>query len=429
MSSLLIRNLSQLATPRGRTGIRGPAIRDLTVLERPVIVVTRERFSFVGPESEIPSGIRAVITDDFNAGGATALPAFVDTHTHLPFAGFRESEFNRRLMGESYQQIAASGGGIASTVHATRAASEADLVELVRKRAETMALHGTTTAEAKSGYGLTLGDELKQLRAIREASARSAVRLVPTCLAAHEFPPGCKTASEREDWITEITGEILPAVARAQLASFCDVFIEQGVFTREQGARILSRGAALGMTPRVHADELSDTDGATLAAALGAASADHLMHVSDRGIAALGASNTVANLLPSTSFFLMTGRYAPARALLDAGAIVSLSTDCNPGTSMTESMQIAVQLAALQMKMTVEEALTAATLNGAFSVGLADELGTIEVGKRADLVLLDAPNYLHLVYHFGVNLVRDVLRDGKWIVRKGAVVPELRIEN
>lgn len=429
MSSLLIRNLSQLATPRGRTGIRGPAIRDLTVLERPVIVVTRERFSFVGPESEIPSGIRAVITDDFNAGGATALPAFVDTHTHLPFAGFRESEFNRRLMGESYQQIAASGGGIASTVHATRAASEADLVELVRKRAETMALHGTTTAEAKSGYGLTLGDELKQLRAIREASARSAVRLVPTCLAAHEFPPGCKTASEREDWITEITGEILPAVARAQLASFCDVFIEQGVFTREQGARILSRGAALGMTPRVHADELSDTDGAALAAALGAASADHLMHVSDRGIAALGASNTVANLLPSTSFFLMTGRYAPARALLDAGAIVSLSTDCNPGTSMTESMQIAVQLAALQMKMTVEEALTAATLNGAFSVGLADELGTIEVGKRADLVLLDAPNYLHLVYHFGVNLVRDVLRDGKWIVRKGAVVPELRIEN
>lgn len=422
MSSLLIRNLSQLATPRGRTGIRGPAIRDLTVLERPVIVVTRERFSFVGPESEIPSGIRAVITDDFDAGGATALPAFVDTHTHLPFAGFRESEFNRRLMGESYQQIAASGGGIASTVHATRAASEGDLVELVRKRAETMALHGTTTAEAKSGYGLTLEDELKQLRAIREASARSAVRLVPTCLAAHEFPPGCKTASEREDWITEITGEILPAVARAQLASFCDVFIEQGVFTREQGERILSRGAALGMTPRVHADELSDTDGAALAAALGAASADHLMHVSDRGIAALGASKTVANLLPSTSFFLMTGRYAPARALLDAGAIVSLSTDCNPGSSMTESMQIAVQLAALQMKMTVEEALTAATLNGAFSVGLADELGTIEVGKRADLVLLDAPNYLHLVYHFGVNLVRDVLRDGKWIVRKGAVV-------
>src|SRR5205823_4526088 len=188
--------------------------------------------------------------------------------------------------------------------------------------------------------------------------------------------------------------------------------VEQNVFTRDQGARVLRAGAALGMTPRLHADELSDTDGAALSVELHAASADHLMHVSERGIAALAKSDTVANLLPATSFFLMSSRYAPARALIDAGAIVSLSTDCNPGTSMTESMSMVMQLATLQMKMTVEESLTAATLNGAASLGLANEIGSIEVGKRADIVLIDAPNYLHLVYHFGVNLVRDVFRDG-----------------
>jgi imidazolonepropionase len=206
---------------------------------------------------------------------------------------------------------------------------------------------------------------------------------------------------------------ILPAVAAANLATFCDAFVERNVFTREQGEIVLRAGQRLGMIPRLHADELSDTDGAALAASIGAASADHLMHVSDRGIEALAKSDTVANLLPATSFFLMSDRYAPARNLIDAGAIVSLSTDCNPGSSMTESMQMVMQLATLQMKMTVEESLTAATLNGAYSVRLHEEIGSIEEGKRADIVLLDAPNYLHLVYHFGVNLVTAVFRDGR----------------
>lgn len=402
---LLIRNLSQIATPRGSGGVRGGAMRDLTVYDDAVIVVDGGRFVYVGPERDKPAEI--VIDDDFDARGATAIPGFVDTHTHLPFAGFRESEFNRRLRGESYEQIAASGGGIASTVRATREASEDTLAANVAARARTMARYGTTTAEAKSGYGLTLDDELKQLRAIR--SADSPVRLVPTCLAAHDFPP-----ERRGDatYVEEIIERILPAVAEAKLAVFCDAFVERGAFTREQGERVLRAGAALGLVPRLHADELSDTDGAALAASLGAASADHLMHISDRGIAALAASDTVANLLPGTSFFLMSDRYAPARKLIDAGAIVSLSTDCNPGSSMTESMPMAIQLATLQMKMTVEESLTAATLNGAFSLRLARETGSIEVGKRADFVLLDAPNYLHLVYHFGVNLVRHTMRDG-----------------
>jgi len=386
-------------------------MRELRIVDHAAIAVNDGRFTFVGHESDVPRDLR--IDEDVDARGATALPGFVDSHTHIAFAGYRESEFNRRLRGETYEQIAASGGGIASSVRATRAASEDDLMANIVARTKTMARYGTTTAEAKSGYGLNKADELKQLRAIRRAASQAPVRLVSTCLAAHEFPPDSRgSEAAREGWVSTIIGEILPDVAAERLATFCDVFIERGVFSRDQGQRILRAGSALGMVPRVHADELSDTDGASLAAELEAASADHLMHISDRGIQALARSNTVANLLPATSFFLMSDRYAPARRLIDAGAIVSLSTDCNPGTSMTESMQIAIQLATLQMKMTVEESITAATLNGAQSLRLATETGSIETGKRADFTLIDAPNYLHLVYHFGVNLVTHVYRDG-----------------
>lgn len=415
--ALLIRNLSQIATPAGTTAVRGAAMRRLTILERAVMVIVDRRFAYVGPEADIPAPLRNTIDHDHDARGAAAIPGLIDSHTHLPFAGFRESEFNRRLQGETYEEIARSGGGIASTVHATREASEEQLTGNVLARARTMAAHGTTTAEAKSGYGLDVACELKQLRAIREASRTSPVRLVPTCLAAHEFPPESRgSAAARQGYVSTIVGEILPAVAEERLAVFCDAFVERGVFTREQGESVLRAGAELGMIPRLHADELSDTDGAALAASLGAASADHLMHVSDSGIAALAASDTVANLLPATSFFLMSDRYAPARRLIDAGAIVSLSTDCNPGSSMTESMQIVMQLATLQMRMTVEESLTAATLNGAYSLRLAQETGSIEAGKLADFVLLEAPSYLHLVYHFGVNLVREVWREGLLVV-------------
>ncbi|HUP45554.1 MAG TPA: imidazolonepropionase [Thermoanaerobaculia bacterium] len=410
---LLVRNLSQIATPEGVGGVRGPAMRRIRVIEEGVLVVVGGRFAYVGAEAGMPTEVRSSIDEDVDGGGATAIPGFVDSHTHIPFAGYRESEFNRRLQGESYEQIAATGGGIAATVHATRAATEEDLTRNVLARAATMARYGTTTAEAKSGYGLDRGCELKQLRAIRNASASSPLRLVPTCLAAHEFPPESRgSEAAREGWVSTIIGEILPQVAEEKLALFCDAFVERGVFTRDQGERVLRAGMELGLMPRLHADELSDTGGASLAAALGAASADHLMQVSEEGIRALAASETVANLLPGTSFFLMSESFAPARRLLEAGAIVSLSTDCNPGSSMTESMQIVMQLATLQMKMTVEESLTAATLNGAYSLRLAPETGSIERGKRADFVLLDAPSYLHLVYHFGVNLVTAVYRDG-----------------
>ena len=383
-------------------------MRDLRIHRDSVIVVRDGRIAYVGPERRT----RIDVTEDYDAKGATAIPGFVDSHTHLPWAGYRESEFNRRIQGETYEHIAASGGGIAATVRATRAATEEQLLENVLLRARTMARHGTTTAEAKSGYGLNVPDELKQLRAIAIANEQSPVRLVPTCLAAHDFPP------DRRDpaYVDEIINDILPAVARDKLATFFDAFIEIGAFSAEQAERVLRAAMNRGFVPRVHADEFTDGGGAALAAQLGAASADHLMHVSEKGIAALAKSDTVANLLPATSFFLMSQRYAPARALIESGAIVALSTDCNPGSSMTESMSTVMQLATLRMKMTVEEALTAATLNGAHSLRMAGEIGTIEEGKRADIVFLDAPNYLHLVYHFGVNLVRAVMRDGQFVV-------------
>ncbi|HUO84309.1 MAG TPA: imidazolonepropionase [Thermoanaerobaculia bacterium] len=410
----LVRNLSQLATPVGAGGIRGRAMAELRVIADAAVVMGEGRFLFAGTERDLPADLAAGIGEEIDGRRGTAIPGLVDAHTHLPFAGLRESEFNRRLHGESYEQIAATGGGIASTVRSTRAATREELTALVIDRTRVMARYGTTTAEAKSGYGLTLEDEIKQLRAIRDAQPDAAVRLVPTCLAAHEFPPGIdrEDPAAREGWLREITERILPAVAEEKLAGYCDVFVERGVFTPREGERILLRGRELGLTPRLHADELSDLGGAALAARLGAASADHLMQISDAGIRALAESGTVANLLPGTSFFLMSDRYAPARELIDAGAIVALSTDCNPGSSMTESMQMVMQLATLRMKMTVEESLTAATLNAAASLGLAGEIGSIEEGKRADLVLIDAPNYLHLVYHFGVNLVTRVWMDG-----------------
>jgi imidazolonepropionase len=293
----------------------------------------------------------------------------------------------------------------------------------MRERVRTMARHGTTTAEAKSGYGLNLADEIKQLRAIDELNDHSPVRLIPTCLAAHEFPPEARGNDlSRAAYLEAVLGEILPAVARQKLARFCDVFVERGVYTAAEGRQILLAGRELGLIPRIHADELGDTGGARLATEVGAASADHLMQVSEDGIRALAGSETIANLLPATSFFLMSERYAPGRRLIDEGAAVSLSTDCNPGTSMTESMVMVMQLATLQMKMTVEESLTAATLNGACSLGLGGETGSLEAGKRADFVLLDAPGYLHLVYHFGVNLVRDVFRNGQPTVLAGRSV-------
>ncbi|MFH1177251.1 MAG: imidazolonepropionase, partial [Acidobacteriota bacterium] len=355
-----------------------------------------------------------------DAAGGTVIPGFVDPHTHLPFAGYRENEFDRRLRGETYSQITAAGGGIVATVAATRRASFEELLELTLARLDRQALAGTTTTEAKSGYGLDRDTELKQLRVLREAARRHPVEIVPTAMPGHEVPPEWR--HDPDGYVELVRREIYPAIAAEGLAEGVDVFCEKGVFTPAQTRVLLADAPRLGWRIHLHADELSDLGGAALAAEIGAATASHLLHVCDAGIAALAARRVIAVLLPGVSFFLRD-RFAPARRLIAANVPVALATDCNPGSSHTESMAAILALACLGAGLSSDEALVAATLNAAAALGKADRLGSIEAGKQADLVVLDAPHPAHLVYHFGVNLVRHVVKAGRVVVRDGRLAP------
>lgn len=421
MTELLIENLAEVATPRGAVPRRGVEQGRIDRTAGVEVLCRDGVIAFVGPREERLRrfGEPAVDVERLDGGGGTLVPGFVDPHTHLPWAGSREHEFAQRLAGKTYQEIAAAGGGILSTVAATRASGEEALAQGVLARLDRMLAGGTTTAEAKSGYGLNLADELKQLRAIARAAAVHPVELVPTLLAAHEVPAEVRAggAGGRERFLDLVCEEIVPAAAAAGLARFCDVFCEEGVFTAAESRRVLEAGVRHGLAPRLHADEFVDSGGAALAAELGALSADHLIAVTPEGIAALAAAGVTAVLLPGTSFFLMKNRYAPARRLIEAGVPVALATDCNPGSSYTESMPMIFVLAVFQLGLSIEEALTAATLNAACCLGLGAEIGSIEPGKRADLVLLDAPNLLHLAYHYGVNPVAAVVKGGSVVHR------------
>ena len=411
MTDLLIHNLAEIATPTGAAARTGDEQGKIERLERGAVLCRGGEIAYVGPESELEERLGPLDgVDRLDGRGGTLIPGLVDPHTHLPWAGSREHEFAQRLAGATYQEIAAAGGGILSTVQSTRDASEEELAESVRGRLDQMLRWGTTTAEAKSGYGLTKPDELKQLRAIRRADNDHPIDLVPTLLAAHEIPP--EHRDDRQRYVDLICEEIVPAAAEADLARFCDVFCEHGVFTAEESRQVLVAGREHDLAPRLHADEFVDSGGAQLAAELGALSADHLIAVSDAGIEALAGSGVTAVLLPGTSFFLMKHTYAPARRLIRAGVPVALATDCNPGSSFTESMPMVFVLAVFELGLTIEEALTAATLNAASCLGRGDRIGSIEEGKQADLVLLDAPNLLHLAYHYGVNHVAAVVKRG-----------------
>jgi len=415
MNDLLIHNVGELATALGTSPRRGSAQGQIERQRDVEVVCGDGDILFVGPAEErrLRFGEMEHVTR-LDARDGVLVPGFVDSHTHLPWAGSREEEFAQRLRGLSYQAIAAEGGGILATVRATRQASEEDLARLMLERMDRMLRNGTTTAEAKSGYGLTLHDEIKQLRAIREAHQAHALDLVPTLLAAHEVPSELR--DRRSRYIDSICEEIIPAAADEGLAVFCDVFCERGVFSVEESRRVLEAGREHGLAPRLHADEFQDSGGAELAAALNAKSADHLIAISDRGIEALAASDVVATLLPGTSFYLLQHHYAPARRLIDAGVAVALATDCNPGSSNTESVPTILTLAIFETGMSVEEALTAVTLNAACSLGLGEAIGSIEAGKQADLLVLDAPNLLHLGYHYGVNPVRSVVKKGRVVI-------------
>jgi imidazolonepropionase len=416
MTDLLLHNLAEVATPEGVTARRGADQGRIRRLRGAEVLCRDGRIVFVGPEDERVRRFGELPgTERLDGRGGTLVPGFVDPHTHLPWAGSREEEFAARLAGATYQEIAAAGGGILSSVAATRRAGEDELAAATLRRLDLMLAHGTTTAEAKSGYGLTLDDELKQLRALRWAAAAHPVELVPTLLAAHEVP--AEHRADRGRYLDLVCEEIIPAAAAEGLARFCDVFCEHGVFSADESRRVLAAGARHGLAPRLHADEFVDSGGAELAGELGALSADHLIAVSPAGIAALARSGVTAVLLPGTSFFLMKHRYAPARRLIEAGVPVALATDCNPGSSYTESMPMVLVLAVFELGLSIEESLTAATLNAACCLGLGGEIGSIEEGKRADLALLDAPNLLHLAYHYGVNPVVGVVKGGR-VVRR-----------
>jgi len=413
--SLLIRGGHQVVTPRGAQARRGPDLGDLDVHPGAVVRCEQGRITFVGDEAEHQR--RFPEADEvLDAEGGCILPGFVDPHTHPVWAGSREDEFDRRLRGENYMEIARAGGGINSTVRSTRAASAKDLLDSTLLRLDSFLTHGTTTIEAKSGYGLDLETEIRMLEVIHKANAAHPVDLHATCLAAHEVPP--EHRDNPEAWVRLLVEEIHPEIARRGLATAVDVFCEEGVFDLEQTRRLLSDAADFGWRIHLHADELTPLGGARLAVEMGALSADHLMCVTPEGIMDLAGSDTVAVLLPGTSFFLRSP-WAPARRMVEAGCAVALATDCNPGSSPTESMPTILALACLGMGLGLAEALTASTLNAAAAIGMADEVGSIEEGKRADLVILGAPTYHHLVYHYGINPVRHVVKAGRLVVTRG----------
>jgi len=417
VSALVVRRAGLLVTLAGSAPRRGPALREVAAREQAALVARAGRIAWIGPDRDLGA---AVAPDrdvaELDAEGAAVVPGFVDAHTHLAFAGDRDAEIRLRLAGASYAEIAAAGGGIVRSVEATRAASREDLTRAVVERLDEMLAQGTTTAEVKSGYGLETAAEVRSLEAIREAGRRHPTAVVPTFLGAHEVP--LEHRGDRERYLRLLTDEMIPAVASRGLAAFCDVFCEQGVFSVEESRRVLSAARAGGMKLRVHADELADTGGAALAAGLGARSADHLLHVSDEGMRALARSGTVAVLLPAAAFYLRLGRYAPARGLVEKGAIVALGTDVNPGAGLSPSMPFAMAAACFGMGLSLEEALAAATLNAAVSLDLQHEVGSLEVGKRADLVVLRSARLLDLL-RAGVPAVRHVVKDGRVVVRDG----------
>ncbi|HUX07812.1 MAG TPA: imidazolonepropionase [Acidobacteriota bacterium] len=418
-ADLLITGASELATPLGREARAGSGQDSLSVIKGGCLAAMEREIVFVGSEEEMKSRVELLAgATTIDAEGGTVLPGFVDPHTHAVFAGERPEEFDMRLRGRGYAEIAKAGGGILSTVRATRAASEDELVEIGKRHLDSMLAHGTTTVEIKSGYGLELETELKMLRAIRRLSESHPLTVIPTFLGAHEVPPEYRSRPDGMNHYADlVVNEMIPAVAAEGLAQYCDIFTETGVFDLETSRRILIAAREAGMGLKVHADQLTPLGGAELAAELGAISAEHLEFVSDKGISKMAEAGTIAIPLPGAAFFLMMKDYPPARAMIEAGVPVALATDFNPGSSHCESMPVMIALACLMMKMSVAEAIVAATLNAAAAVGLADSVGSLEPGKRADAIVIDAPSHYHLVYHWGVNLLKRVVKDGDVLSR------------
>ena len=416
-ADLVVKNAEQLVTSKGHSD--RPKVKEelgsLEVLENGAVASAGDEIIAVGTTKEVLDQVKLTAdTEVIDAAGMTVHPGLVDPHTHIVFGGSREHELNLKLKGVSYLDILAQGGGILSTVKATREASLSQLVDIGMKYADQMLCQGTTTAEAKSGYGLTTEDEVKTLKAIREIDRRHHLDLVPTFLGAHAIPTEYK--NDPEAFVDLVIEEMLPAVAEDDLAEYCDVFCEKGVFSVEQSRRILLAAKEFGLDLKLHADEITSLGGAELAAELGAASADHLLVISKEGILRMAEEQVMAVLLPATTFYLKEDHYAPAREMIEAGVPVALASDFNPGSCPNNSLQIVMTIACLYLGMTPGEVMNAITINAAHALGRAGEVGSIEVGKKADLVLFDAPNYHYLPYRFGTNLVAKVVKNGRIVI-------------
>jgi len=421
--SLAIINCSQLVTLAGaRRSRTGGDLRQLAIIEDGAMMIRGEQIEAVGRRREVES----LITGDcevVDAGRRVVMPGFVDAHTHPVFAGIRANEFEQRSSGATYREIAARGGGIRSTVRATRAASLSDLVKAGKRYAQWFLRCGTTTIEAKSGYGLTVEDELKILRAIRQLNEETPLHYVPTFLGAHDIPAEYK--SRRATYVNLVINEMLPRVAQEKLAEYCDVFCESDVFTADESWQILSAARCHGLGLRIHADQLSLAGGAKLAAELNAVTADHLEHADAAGILALKTAKVQPVLLPGSVYALGSNQYPAARQMIGAGLAVVLATDFNPGSSPTPSMPMVLSLACTQMKMTPAEAVAAATINAAYSLGRGDEIGSLEKGKRADFAIHDASDYRELAYFFGIEHPWRVYASGRLAFDRGGAVARL----
>jgi imidazolonepropionase len=394
------------ALPKKRFRI-GADMRNLGIIENAAVVIQKGRISWLGKMHMLKKSHEGI--DEFDCSGKIVMPGFVDSHTHLVFGGSREDEFAMRSAGATYQEIAEKGGGILSTVAKTREASKKDLKKSARKYLHSILKQGTTTVEIKSGYGLDMDSEIKMIEAIKELQEEEIVNVVSTFIGAHAVPPEYK--DKPDEYVKLVCERMIPYIGERKLADFCDVFCEKGYFCVEDSEKILNTGKEYGMLPKIHAEELTAFGGAELAGKVSAISADHLEHITDSGIDALKKGGVVACLLPGVSFFL-NHKYAPARKLIDSGVPVAIATDFNPGSCMSYSMPLMMAIACTHMKMSPEEVITASTINGAAALNLSNELGSVDVGKRGDLVILDILNYKFLPYHFGENHVYRVVKNG-----------------
>lgn len=407
-ADLLIENASELLTVAGGQRIGKERLNDLKIIKNGAVAVKNGKIAAVGETSDLAKHVNA--KKKIDASGKVVMPGLVDSHTHLLYAGSRENEFVMKLEGVPYLDILKKGGGILSTVRATRKASEAELVDITKKRLDRMLQNGTTTVEIKSGYGLSTKDEIKMLKAIKSLQKNyTAMDIVSTFLGAHATPP----EHSADSYVDLIVNEILPKAAG--LADFCDVFCEKDVFSIEQSRRILNEAKRYGMKLKIHADEMYDTGSAALAAEVGATSAEHLLHASDDGIKRMAEKHVTATLLPAVPLYMMSEQYAPARKMIDAGVPVALATDSCPNCPI-ESMQLVMSLASLKMKMTPAEVISASTINAAYAVGKEEKIGSLEVGKQADILIMDVPNHGFIPYQLGANYVEKVIKKGKVVV-------------